>query len=57
MLIYNEEYILYKQKHYYTYRLKRHTAKEHKMVAIEATKELQKIAYDARYNYNYVLRL
>ena len=40
MLIYNKEYILYKQKYYYTYGLRRHTAKEHEKVTIEALKEL-----------------
>ena len=43
MLIYDEEYILYGQKHYYTYGLIRHMVKEYKVVAIEVLKELKKI--------------
>ena len=43
MLIYDKEYIPYKQKYYYTYKSTRHIVKEHKAVAIEVLKELQKI--------------
>ena len=40
VLIYDEEYIPCEQKYYYTCGLKRHTVKEHEVVAIEALKEL-----------------
>ena len=43
MLIYDKEYIPYEQRYCCTYGLRRYTAKEHEVVAIEALKELQKI--------------
>ena len=44
MLIYDKEYLLYERKYYNSYGSIRHIIKDHKLVAIEILKEIQKIS-------------